>query len=140
MAKRPVRTHCPISFALDLFGDKWSLLILRDLLLKGKKTYQEFLEAGEGISTNILADRLIALKEFGFIEKRDDPDNGRQVIYSPTKMAIDLLPMLLELIRWSYRYDPKTLADKEFVDQVRNDRMELERRLRKSLVSRARSP
>ena len=100
------RSDCPISLALEAFGDRWSLLILRDLLLRGRKHYQEFLNAEENISTNILADRLIQLEELGIISKSDDPENKKQYIYAPTKKGVDLLPILLELYRWSLKYDP----------------------------------
>jgi len=100
------RSGCPISLALEAFGDRWSLLILRDLLLRGRKHYQEFLNAEENISTNILADRLIQLEELGIISKSDDPENKKQYIYAPTKKGVDLLPILLELYRWSLKYDP----------------------------------
>lgn len=102
------RSLCPIAFALDFFGDKWSLLILRDLLFKQRKYYQEFLEAGEGISTNILANRLESLETEGFITKEKDPENKRRVIYSPTQKAKDLVPMLGEMMVWSSKHDPKT--------------------------------
>jgi DNA-binding HxlR family transcriptional regulator len=101
------RSDCPISLALEAFGDKWSLLILRDLLLRGRKHYREFLIAEERISTNILADRLTDLEELGIITKSSDPDNKKQYVYAPTKKGLDLLPILLELYRWSLKYDPR---------------------------------
>lgn len=104
------RSDCPISLALEAFGDKWSLLILRDLVLRKRKHYQEFLHAEEKISTNILADRLTQLEERGIISKSNDPHNKKQYIYAPTKKGLDLLPILLELYRWSLKYDP--LVDK----------------------------
>jgi DNA-binding HxlR family transcriptional regulator len=100
------RSDCPISLALEAFGDRWSLLILRDLLLRDRKHYQELLNAEENISTNILADRLIQLEELGIISKSDDPENKKQYIYAPTKKGLDLIPILLELYRWSLKYDP----------------------------------
>ncbi len=102
------RSSCPVTFALDLFGDKWSLLILRDLLLRNKYHYQEFLNSGEGISTNILADRLSQLESNKLINKKKDQQNKKQYIYSPTDKAKDLIPMLAEMITWSAKYDPKT--------------------------------
>lgn len=116
-----IRSHCPISFALDLIGDKWSLLVLRDIIFKGKNKYMDFLNAGESISTNILANRLVQLEEQGFIEKKDDPNNGKQFLYEPTVKALDLIPVMLELIRWSGKYDPKTAAPKEFLDELKRN-------------------
>lgn len=100
------RSNCPISLALEAFGDKWSLLILRDLLLRDMRHYQDVLHAEEKISTNILADRLVRLEELGIVSKSNDPKNRKQFIYAPTRKGLDLLPILLELYRWSLRHDP----------------------------------
>ncbi len=112
------RSHCPITFALDLIGDKWSLLILRDIIFKDKNKYKDFLNAGEGISTNILTSRLVQLEKEEFIVKKDDPDNGKQFLYEPTVKSLDLIPVMLELMRWSGKYDPKTAAPVEFLREV----------------------
>jgi DNA-binding HxlR family transcriptional regulator len=106
--ERGPRSDCPISLALDAIGDRWSLLILRDLIVRGKKRYQEFLSSDEGISTNILADRLVRLEQQGLITKSDDPDDKRQFRYAPTQKALDLLPIIYEMGRWSAKYDPRT--------------------------------
>lgn len=119
--KRRTRSHCPISFALDTFGDHWSLLVLRDLIFKGKSRYQEFLNSEERISTNILADRLSRLEGAGIVTKKDDPANGKQIIYAPTKKGLDLIPVMFEMIRWSARYDSETSAPKEFIRRLETD-------------------
>jgi len=116
------RSHCPITFALDLFGDKWSLLILRDILFKNKKYYQEFSKSEEGIATNILADRLLKLENNGFITKTKDETNKKQNIYSPTKKSQDLIPMLVEMIAWSAQYDPKTGVPPKIKKQLIHDK------------------
>ncbi len=116
------RSHCPIAFALDLFGDKWSLLILRDLLFKGKKHYQEFLAAEEAISTNILANRLSQLEDYGLILKDKDPQNKKQYIYTPTPKAKDLIPMLGEMIVWSNKYDPETGIPPKIRKAIKKDK------------------
>ena len=116
------RSHCPIAFALDTFGDKWSLLVLRDVLFMGKRHYHEFLASEEGISTNILADRLRWLKADRLIVKVRDRKNRRQYVYRPTQKGLDLLPIILEIIRWSAKYDPQTAAPRAFVQRLRNDR------------------
>jgi DNA-binding HxlR family transcriptional regulator len=95
-----------VSLALDAIGDKWSLLILRDLIMRGKSRYHELLNSEEGISTNILADRLVRLERQGLISKSDDPDDKRQFRYSPTQKGLDLLPVIFEMARWSFKYDP----------------------------------
>jgi DNA-binding HxlR family transcriptional regulator len=115
------RSHCPIAFALDLLGDRWTLLILRDLLLKGKTRFQEFLGCEERIATNVLSDRLKKLEANGFIVKRDDPSSGRQFLYAPTKKGVALLPILLELVRWSGRFDPDTEAPRAFLKRLEQD-------------------
>ena len=91
---------------------------MRDMLLKGKTRYQEFLSSEEGISTNILADRLSRLEKQGIISKRDDPENKKQILYAPTKKGLDLIPVMLELIRWGAKYDSETAAPKEFLRRL----------------------
>jgi DNA-binding HxlR family transcriptional regulator len=119
------RTNCPILFALDIFGDKWSLLIMRDLFFRGRRHYKDFLCAGEGISTNILADRLVQLEHHGLITKQLDEDNRRQYIYTPTKKGLELVPALLEIIQWSAKYDAKTGAPKSYIKRLKKDRAEV---------------
>lgn len=134
--KRAHHSHCPIAFALDIFGDHWSLLILRDLIFKNKNRYKDFLDADEGISTNILADRLGRLEERGLISKRDDPTSKKQFLYSPTDMGLELIPVMLEIIRWSAKHDPKTAAPKEFIDRLKNDAKGLEREIKRQFAKR----
>ena len=124
------RSDCPISLALEAFGDKWSLLILRDLILRGRKHYQEFLNAEEKISTNILASRLAHLEELGIISKFNDPDNGKQYVYVPTEKGLDLLPILLELYRWSLKYDPRVDKTKPIARRLGKDTAGLIREFR----------
>jgi DNA-binding HxlR family transcriptional regulator len=125
------RSHCPIAFGLELFGDKWSLLILRDIIFKGKRNYTQFLDAEEKISTNILATRLIQLEETGLIEKFTDETNRKKIVYVPTKKGLDLLPVMLEIIRWSAKYDSDTAAPRAFVRKLLEDREVLLEELRK---------
>jgi DNA-binding HxlR family transcriptional regulator len=116
------RTGCPIAFGLDTFGDRWTLLIIRDILLRDCKTYGDFLEAGEGIATNILADRLKQLEQFDIITKSRDPKNRRRYLYRLTEKGLDLTPVLLEMVRWSFKYDPDTIAGRAFVKRIERDR------------------
>ena len=113
---------CPISFALDLIGDRWSLLVLRDIMLWDKQYYDEFAASDEGISTNILADRLKHLEADGFITRHQDEDNRRRYIYRPTEKAMDLLPMILEMVLWSANYDSDTAAPPEVINTITGDR------------------
>src|SRR5689334_5865245 len=95
------RSDCPISTALDIWGDKWSLLIVRDMVFKGKNTYGDFLEGGEQIATNILADRLALLECGGIITRQEHPDSKAKILYSLTEKGIDLIPAMVEIIAWS---------------------------------------
>ena len=133
MAKQKRKSDCPISFALEIFGDKWSLLIIRDLMFKGKKTYGEFLLSEEKIATNILADRLIMLEEACLIKSKKDKANKSKFNYALTEKGIDLVPVLLEIVKWSAKHDKKTAAPKEFVDRVKNDREKFIQEITESL-------
>ena len=116
------RSDCPISFALDTFGDKWSLLIIRDLMFKGKKYYGEFSQSDEKISTNILAERLERLETGGLISKARDSRNLSKYEYRLTPKGRDLLPVLLDVIAWSAKYDADTAAPKSFIRRLKHDR------------------
>jgi DNA-binding HxlR family transcriptional regulator len=121
--KLPVRrSNCPIAFALDFIGDKWTLVVLRDLIMVRKRYFQELLAADEGIATNILTSRLKRLEAAGLVTRRADPGQPRRRIYEPTEKALDLLPVLVELMRWSTKYDPKCAAPGRFVRRLAEDR------------------
>lgn len=90
-----------MNFAIESLGDKWSLVLMRDMIFWGKKTYGEFLKSDEGIATNILADRLVYLGSEGLIYKSPDPLDKRKDIYRPTEKGLALVPMFLEMIAWS---------------------------------------
>lgn len=98
------RSECPISCSLDIFGDKWSLLIIRDMMFFGKSTYGDFLKSAEGIATNILASRLQGLEENKLIEKLEHPDSKAKVLYKLTQKSIDLLPLIVEIHLWAEKY------------------------------------
>jgi DNA-binding HxlR family transcriptional regulator len=108
--KRRIYSKCPICYSLDVFGDKWTLLIMRDMLVRGKRYYRDFLNSGEGIATNILADRLKAMAEAGLITRADDPDHGAQAIYAPTAKAEALRPVLEAMATWALRFGPEGLV------------------------------
>jgi DNA-binding HxlR family transcriptional regulator len=116
------RSECPISTALDIFGDKWSLLIIRDMMFKGKNSYGDFLEAEEKIATNILADRLALLEGGGLISKHKHPDSKAKVLYKLTLKGIDLIPALVEIIAWSEKYHDVHPYAKEFAKQLKKDK------------------
>jgi DNA-binding HxlR family transcriptional regulator len=100
------RSACAISMALDAIGDKWSLLILRDLMFTNKRSYGELQSSDEKIATNILAARLQSLEANGLIRKTVDPDNGRRNLYYLTEKGIDLLPVIIELRQWTEKHNP----------------------------------
>jgi DNA-binding HxlR family transcriptional regulator len=116
------RSSCPVSFALDRFGDKWSLLIVRDLMFRGKHTYGDFLNSGDGIATNVLADRLKCLEAEGIIEKTRDSENRRRYLYRLTEKGLDLTPVLLEMVRWGAMYDADTGTPAVFLERLEKDR------------------
>jgi DNA-binding HxlR family transcriptional regulator len=126
------RSDCPISYALDLFGDKWSLLVMRDILFREKAHYREFLASEERIATNILADRLARLEAAGLISKTDeDPRSGKQA-YVVTRKGQDLIPVLLEMMLWSARYDPHTGAPAVLIAELKKDRAKVVRGIRRA--------
>ncbi len=122
MAHCDRRSACPISFALDLLGDRWTLLVVRDLVFMGKCRFSEFLASPEGVATNVLSDRLQSLEAAGLIAGSQDPDDGRRILYRLTDKGIGLIPTLLELARWGARNDPKTGAPAEMVERMETDR------------------
>ncbi len=98
------RSGCPISIFLELFGDRWSLLVIRDLMFKDRRTFQDFLGAEEGIASNILAARLHMLAGAGIISRTPHPTDGRRVVYGLTERGLDLAPALVEMVLWSARH------------------------------------
>jgi DNA-binding HxlR family transcriptional regulator len=123
MKKTNKRSNCPISCSLDIWGDKWSLLIIRDLIFYGKCRYTDFLKSEEGIATNILATRLQSLEENRIIEKTDDPDGKSKGFYKLTPMGIDLLPILIEIDLWSEKYFSIPEDIKTILIEVKEDKV-----------------
>lgn len=102
-----LRSNCPLNYGLEFFGDKWSLLIIRDLMLFDKRYFNEFLKSHEGISTNILRDRLKSLQEYGLLIQKQDPRHKQKIKYCLTQKAIDLLPIMIEILFWSEKQTDK---------------------------------
>ena len=102
------RSTCPISTALELVGDRWTLLVIRDLMFAGKRHFREFLQSEEAISSNVLSDRLNALVESAIVTRRDDPTHAQKAIYSLTEKGLSLLPVLIAMSAWSQKYEPGT--------------------------------
>src|SRR5712671_6437258 len=99
------RSGCPLNASVEMLGDRWSLLIIRDMMLRGYRTYKEFLQSYEGIATNILADRLRKLQAHGIITAQRDPADGRKLIYLLTLKGIDLAPVLTEMVLWAAAHE-----------------------------------
>lgn len=116
------RSDCPISCSLDIWGDKWSLLIIRDLMFKKKCTYGDFLKSAEKIATNILASRLQTLEENKLIEKLDHPDSKAKVLYKLTQKGIDLLPVMIEIDLWADKYFSLPEDIKAMLKEVKKDK------------------
>jgi DNA-binding HxlR family transcriptional regulator len=133
MKKDIKRSDCPISCSLDIFGDKWSLLIIRDMMFFNKSTYGDFLKSEEGIATNILASRLQALEENDLIEKLEHPDSRAKVLYKLTPKSIDLLPMIVEIHLWAEKYFKISPALKALVKEAKKDKSEFIRVTTKQL-------
>lgn len=115
------RSACPIHIALEAIGDSWSLLIVRDLMFKGGKTFNDFLAAEERIATNILANRLGRLEAQGIVQKGNDPEDARRFIYRLTEKGIGLAPVLTEMVLWASAHE-KTNAPPEILRAMRSDR------------------
>ena len=122
MSKAKKRSDCPVSCSLDIWGDKWSLLIVRDLLYTKQRTYGDFLKSAEGIATNILAARLLALEENGMIAKFDHPDSKAKVLYRLTRKGIDLLPVMVEINLWAEKYFTIPEDRKAMLKEVKKDK------------------
>jgi len=115
------RSGCPVSVSLERFGDRWSLLIIRDLMVRGLRTFKQFQESDEGIATNILADRLRHLAAAGIITAERQESDGRRVNYRLTEKGIDLAPVLLELLIWGARHE-ETGAPCAVIDNMEKNR------------------
>src|SRR5690348_4157921 len=117
-----LRSHCPINFGLEIFGDKWTLLILRDMLMQGKRSFGEFQASEEAISSSVLADRLMRLEQSGLIRQERTVEDRRQVHYKPTPAGERLLPVLVEMAYWGATHDPETASPPEFAQAYQHDR------------------
>jgi DNA-binding HxlR family transcriptional regulator len=128
------RSLCPVNLSLEVFGDKWSLVIIRDIMFAGKRYFRELLQSEEKIASNILTDRLAKLEKDGIISKTDDAEHKQKYIYSLTEKGIDLLPIIVEIGRWSIKYKPVDLKKhKHAVDLVKGGK-ELQKEVRKKLI------
>jgi DNA-binding HxlR family transcriptional regulator len=114
------RSECPLNASVEMLGDRWSLLIIRDMMLRGFRSYKQFMECYEGIATNILADRLHKLVAYGIIATEPDAADGRKLIYSLTAKGIDLAPVLTEMVLWAAAHEDT--GNQPLVSQMKTDK------------------
>ena len=117
-----MRSNCPVSYGLDFFGDKWTLLIIRDMALEQKRFYKDFQASGEGIATNILSDRLKKLEENGIVRSAVFEERKTQKTYSLTEKGKALITVLLEIMVWSFENNSELNVTPEFIDKIKRDR------------------
>lgn len=115
------RSGCPVSISLERFGDRWSLLLIRDMMVRGYRTFKQFQQSGEGIASNILADRLERLRASGIVEAEQDETDRRRVVYRLTEKGIELAPVMLELLLWAAKWE-ETAAPCEVMQYMRGNR------------------
>lgn len=129
--KKKLRSHCPVNFGLEAFGDKWALLILRDIIFRGKKTFGEFLKSEEKFATNILSTRLSHLLDEGILMKEPLPEDSRKDIYRLSEKGLDLVPLIFEIVLWSSKYDPDSEAKRiaPLVELIKKDNREISKKL-----------
>lgn len=136
MEKNKKRSDCPLSCSLDIFGDKWSLLIIRDLMFGDKCTYNDFLKSAEGIASNILATRLKGLEENGIIVKSAHPDSKAKILYRLTTKGIDLLPIIMEVYIWSDKYFTMPADIKATIKEAKKDKDKFVKQVTKELKAK----
>ena len=129
------RSDCPISCSLDVFGDKWSLLIIRDIMLRGKVSYSEFLTSEEKIASNILVNRLSVLETENIVVKEVSPANKSKFVYSLTQKGVDLLPIVIEIMDWGAKYN-ENCPRKELGKKIKKDKAAVIKELRRSLKAK----
>ena len=132
----PKRSNCPIANALDFVGDKWSLLILRDLIFFKKQSYSDLKNSDEAMATNILSSRLEKLESDGLIIKTIDEKDKRKKVYSLTSVGIDMLPILLEMLVWSSKHSTDTDIPEGIIERIEQDRKKLIEEIESSLVDK----
>jgi DNA-binding HxlR family transcriptional regulator len=123
--RRRILSGCPIDYALEVFGDRWSLIVIRDLLVRCKRRFGEMMRSDEGIASNILAARLRRLEAWGLIARAPDPADRRQAVYKLTEKGKELAPVLVEIAIWSAKHDPNTKVNAKFIRRARRDRVAL---------------
>ena len=127
------KSYCPINQALEVFGDKWTLLIIRDIMFDGKRYFREILGSDEKIASNILTDRLNKLEEFGILVKTKDAHHKQKNVYSLTEKGIDLMPVMIQIANWSTKHRKVSEKDKIHVNELVAGGQKLQDKMQKAL-------
>lgn len=138
--KPALRSVCPINTVLEMVGDHWSLLILRDMMFKGHKSYHAFLKSEEKIATNILADRLTKLESYGLISKANDPSDARRFIYSLTEKGADFAPLLVEMTLYGAKHALVVDTPKDILESIKRNKSAFTQNLIKANAPKTKRP
>ena len=130
---KELKSDCPVNQYLEIFGDKWTLLIIRDLMFVGKRYFRELLSSEEGIASNILTDRLNKLEEAGIIIKTDDPNHKQKNIYTLTKSGIDLMPIIVAMSTWSVKHRVVNEKDQAHIRHISDPKINFQKERKKEL-------
>ena len=128
------RSHCPVNLTLEVFGDKWSLIIIRDIMFEGKRHFRELLQSEEKIASNILTDRLNLLERENILSKTPDPEHKQKFIYHLTEKGIDLLPLMVEIGAWSFKHKPVDKQKHKHAEMLIKGGKEMQKEIRKKLM------
>ncbi len=132
---RNCKSYCPINQALEVFGDKWTLLIIRDIMFDGKRYFREMLGSDEKIASNILTDRLNKLEEFGILVKTKDAHHKQKNVYSLTDKGIELMPVMIEIAHWSTKHRKVSEKDRIHVKELVDGGQKLQDKMQEALRS-----
>ena len=132
------RSPCPINYSVEIFGDKWMLLILRDLMFNGKNSFLEFRASAEKISSAVLTEKLNTLLEQGIVSKVTSPKNASKFLYLITDKGIEMVPIMVEFLNWGSRYNPNG-GPKQLLDQIKKNKEKVITELQDKLRSERRS-
>ncbi|EST52585.1 HxlR family transcriptional regulator [Brevibacillus panacihumi W25] len=135
MKREENKSDCPINFTVEIFGDTWSLLIIRDMIALGKKTFSEFLELEERIGPSVLTDRLAHLEAKGVITKKQSETDKRKFIYSITEKGLDLIPIVYEMALWGSKHSPNPVAPDAWFKAMKHDKEQVLRLYREAVAS-----
>lgn len=135
MKREENKSRCPINFTVEIFGDTWSLLIVRDMIALGKQTFSEFLDSEERIGPSVLAERLVHLERKGIISKKPSETDRRKIIYALTEKGMEVIPIVYEIAAWGTKNSPDPAAPDVWFETLKHDKAELIRLWREAVGS-----